>query len=144
MTQNRATDQSLSRASGDVPMTPQDVVARRIILAIIAVALALPVVVIATFHIGRSQEGLPHQIGRLVLTLLLCVFLFRGANWARWAAGAVFIAAGIRELVLGFLLVSEVNGLVLIATGSVCLASAYVLFFVPVVRAYFTGGKLTA
>jgi hypothetical protein len=129
-----------------VRVESQMVTARRIILAIIAVALTLPLVVIATFHIGRNQEGLMHQIGRFVLTLLLCALLFRGVNWARWVTGILFIALGVREFVVGVLLLSKDfnDGLVLIGTGSVCVASAYVLFFVPIVRAYFSSGPASA
>jgi len=123
-------------------MDPQVLTARRIVLAIIAFAMSMPMVVITTFHIGRNQERLPQQIVRFVLTLVLCTFLFRGANWARWVAVILFLVAGTAELVEGVVLLSDgTHGLILIATGSVCLASAAVLFFVPVVRAYFNGGS---
>lgn len=121
---------------------PQFASGRRLVLAIIVASLTLDVLVIVTFNFVRGAELLPQQIVRFLLTVVLYVFLYRGANWARWAAGILFSLSGFGALQEWFALVSiSMAGLLLIAMGLVYVASTVILLFVPSVRAYFSPGS---
>jgi hypothetical protein len=118
---------------------------RRLVLAVIVASLTLSVLVIVAFNLGRGPERLPQQIVRLLLTIGLCVFLYRGANWARWVAGLLFALGGLGSLLGGLAALSTgMAGLLLIVMGLVYVGSAVVLFFAPTVRAYFGAGKAKA
>ena len=126
-------------------MEPQVESGRRLVLAVIVASLTLSVLAIVAFNIARGPERLPQQIVRLLLTVGLCVFLYRGANWARWVAGILFVLAGLGSLLGGVAVLStSMAGLLLIVMGFVYLASAVVLLFVPAVRAYFRVGNAAA
>ena len=126
-------------------MEDQRATGRGLVLAVIVATLALSALAIITSNVVRGSERLPTQIVRFLLTVGLCVFLHRGANWARWVAGVLFILAGLAGLVGGAALVTlSPLGFVVIAMGLVYLASAYILLFVPAVREYFTAKKTSA
>lgn len=115
---------------------------RRLVLAIIVASLALSVLAILVFNVARGPERLPQQIVRFLLTVGLCVFLYRGANWARWVAGILFTLGGVGSLLVGSVaLTTSLAGLLLIAMGLIYAGSAVVLFFVPPVQRYFGVGN---
>ncbi len=123
-------------------MANQPVAGRRLVLAVIVASLTISVLVIVAFNLGRGPERLPQQIVRFLLTVGLCVFLHRGANWARWVAGILFAFGGVGSLLGGLSALStSMGGLLLLVMGLVYLACAVVLFFVPRVRAYFGAGN---
>lgn len=76
---------------------------RRLVLAVIGSTLAVSALVFVAFNASQGPQRLPQQIGRFVLTVGLCVFLYRGANWARWVAGLRFASAGLASVVGGLL-----------------------------------------
>lgn len=118
---------------------------RWLVLAIIVASLSLSLLAIAAFNISGGPERLPRQIVRFFLTVGLCVFLYRGANWARWVAGILFALGGLGSLIGGVaVLTTSMAGLLLFVMGLVYLASALILLFVPAVRAYFGVGNTKA
>jgi hypothetical protein len=118
---------------------------RRLILAVIAATLTLDVLAIVTSSAILGPQRLPQQIVRFLLSIGLCVYLYRGANWARWVAGILYALAGLGSLVAGLAaLTASMAGLLLLVMGLVYVASAVVLLFVPTVRAYFGAGTARA
>jgi hypothetical protein len=125
-------------------MEPQTKAGRSLVLAVIVATVTLSVLSIVAFNMVRGSERLPQQIARLVLTLGLCVFHYRGANWARWAAGILFAMGGVASLLGVVALSTSMAGLLLLVMGSVYGACAAVLLFVPTVRAYFGAASAKA
>ncbi len=120
-------------------------VGRGMVLAVIAGTLTVSILVIVAFNIIQGPERLPQQIIRLLLTFGLCVFLYRGANWARWIAGILFAWGGVGSLLAGALMLSSnMYGIVLFAMGLVYVGSAIILLFLPAVRTYFGVGRARA
>jgi len=118
---------------------------RRLVLLVIVISLTFSVLVIVTFNILLGPENLPQQIVRFLLTVGLCAFLYKGANWARWVASILFGLAGLQGLIGGLVALStSTAGLLLIVMGLVYVASAIVLLFIPAVRAYFGVGNTDA
>lgn len=112
----------------------------------------LVIIAITTFIQGPGL--LPYQTVLSSLIVALCVFLYRGANWARWAASILFsviglmslaggVVTGVVPVVVGAVRLGSIilDGLPLLVTGVVLASSATVLIFVPSVRAYFNAGK---
>ena len=125
-------------------MQPQREVGRRLVLAVIVATLTMSVLVIVTFNAVQDPQRLPQQIVRFFLTVGLCVFLYRGANWARWVAGILFAMAGLGSLLGGVAaLTTSMAGLGLLVMGLVYVASTVVLLLVPTVRAFFGAGRAT-
>ena len=125
-------------------MQPQREVGRRIVLAVIVATLTMSVLIIVTFNAVQGPQRLPQQIVRFFLTVGLCVFLYRGANWARWVAGILFAMAGLGSLLGGVAaLTTSMAGLGLLVMGLVYVASTVVLLLVPTVRAFFGAGRAT-
>lgn len=115
---------------------------RRLVLAIIVASLAISVLVIVAFTVARGTALLPQQIVRFLLTVGLCVFLYRGANWARWVAVILFALGGVMSLVGASAPSStSMSGLLLLLMGLVYAASALILLLVPTVRAHFGVGN---
>ncbi len=126
-------------------MESQVATGRRLVLAVIVASLMISILVIVVFNISRGPERLPQQIVRFLGTIALCVFLYRGANWARWVVSILSILAGFGALLLGLdALSSSGMGFLLIAMGLVYVVSAGILLFVPTVRAYFSVEKTDA
>lgn len=108
------------------------------VLAVIVASLTMSLLVIVLFNLGRGPERLPQQIIRFLLTAGLCVFLYRGANWARWVGGVLFALGALGSLLGGLALLStSIAGVLLLVMCLVYSASAVILLFVPTVRAYF-------
>jgi len=122
-------------------MEPQSAAGRRLVLAIVVATLALSVLVDVMLITNRGSERL-WDIVRFLLTVGLCVFLYRGVNWARWVASILFALGGLRSLIGGgTILARSMAGLLLLGMGLVYVASAVILLFVPTVKAYFGVGK---
>lgn len=125
-------------------MQPQTKVGRWLVLVVIVATLTLSVLVIVAFNTIQGPQRLPQQIVRFFLTVGLSVFLYRGANWARWVAGILFALGGVGSLVGGVLTLStSMAGLLLLVMGFVYVASAVILLFVPAVQAFFDAGTAT-
>ena len=112
---------------------------QRIVIAVILAIVGLSLLTIVSFTSFRGTERLPQQIVRFLLTIALCYFLYRGANWARWVTvvlcglgGPAAVLSGVALLPLGF------PGVLLIAMGLTYIVCAGILLFAPSVRVYFT------
>ena len=111
---------------------------RRIVLAVIVAILTLSVLSIFAYNVRLGPGHILQQIFRFLFTIGLCVFLYRGANWARWVVGILLSMAGVLAVLGGIALLLKARaGFLLIVMGMVYLASAVALFFIPAVRAYF-------
>ena len=111
---------------------------RRLVVAVMVATIAMSVLVIATFNAVQGPDRLPQQIVRFLLTVALCVFLYRGAGWARWVATVLYGLTGLWSLALGFTrLAAAKPGIQMIAFGAIYAACASVLLFVPSVREHF-------
>ena len=115
---------------------------RGLVITVISATIALSVVAIVVYLITMGPKNLAQQIVRLILTVVLCVFLYRGASWARWVTIILFLLGGI------LLIPSAIAALhigagayMLFAMGAVYFASAAILLFAPAVRTYFSKGK---
>ncbi len=64
---------------------------RRIVLAIIVATLTISGSLIVWSNTVLGRELSPQQGVRFVLTVGLCVFLYRGANWARLVAVILYV-----------------------------------------------------
>ncbi len=107
------------------------------VIAVIVVVLAeWPISRI--FHAGSPMGGLAGSLIGLLVSLALCVFLYRGANWARSLLGLLSVL-GSPALIFGLidLLSGELRfGAYFITVGVTSIFVAAVLLFVPAVRAY--------
>ena len=101
---------------------------------VIAVILGLTLYIIIAYNLVVGSNRLSLQLWRFFLWTGLCVFLYRGANWARWVASVLFILNG--GLLFTFS-AAVPNRLEMVWTGWVFIVSGAVLLFVPSVRLYF-------
>ena len=95
---------------------------RKIVLAIIVATIAFSAFSIITFISTVGPQRLPFQVVRFFLTILLGVFLYRGAKWVYWVSVILFAFSGVTGLMGAFLL-----GFTLMALGSVAMGIVYVL-----------------
>lgn len=120
-------------------MTSNANTGRWLVVAVIVSVLALSVLTPAAFKAGEGVEHQLQLLTRFLMTGVLCIFLYRRANWARWVAGIPFLLGGMGLLVAAF---AYDRGDVLLGTmGVVYVAAALVLFFAPAVRTYFRIGS---
>lgn len=113
---------------------------RRIVLYIVLATIGISVVVIGLFVAANGLDTLPQRLVRLVLTVVLGVFLYRGAIWARWVSVVLYGVASVGSVVGGLQLVSHghpANGTPLVLMGVIYGASVLALLLVPSVRAHF-------
>ena len=116
----------------------RDVSGRPLVVAVIVASLSVSALVILSYNIRLGPQALPQQIVRFLLTCGLCVFLYQGANWARWVVGVLSGLGGLLSMIAGFAaLMTNMAGLLLIAMGLLYVACMIVLLFVPTVRKYF-------
>ena len=117
----------------------------RIVLYIVVATLSISAAVIAWTTLATGPEKLPVQLVRFALTVLLCVFLFRGASSARWIAIVLFALGGLGATVGGFAILREsAFGLLLLAMGAAYLMNFALLAFNSSVKAHFARGKPAA
>lgn len=109
-----------------------DASAKKIILSIIAATLVLSV-------LSWFPTPEPKDIGRLCINGILCWFLFKGKNWARWifvvllALGGVIGVFGITAGPSGI-----EKSIVLLVMSVTYLASAGLLVFSKSIASYFS------
>ncbi len=107
-----------------------------VIAAIVVVLAEWPIS--RALHVGSPMGGLAGSLIGLLVSLALCVFLYRGANWARLLLGLLSLL-GSPALVFGLVdLLSGVPrpGVDFITVGLTSIFVAAVLLFAPAVRAY--------
>jgi hypothetical protein len=71
---------------------------RQMLVAVIAGVLGFSVTSIVLFNIAVGSHELPTQIIRFSLTCVLCFFLYRGHQWARWVVAVLLIVAALGVL----------------------------------------------
>ena len=119
-------------------MSSRDISGRPLVVGVIATTLSMSVIVILLYNIQLGPQALPQQMVRFLLTVGLCIFLYQGANWARWVAGVLFSLGGLGGLLGGLAAISTgLAGLLLAIMGLVYAVCAIILFFAPTVRKYF-------
>ena len=120
-------------------MNPQIRQGRRILLVVIATCLLLSVSSILSYNLVLGPGKMVPQVVRFLLTVLLCVFLYRGKDWARWLFGLLYSYNCIYALSMGIPLLSQsLWGLMILFPGILYLLMVVVLFFSPSVRAFLT------
>lgn len=114
---------------------------RWLVLAIIAIMIAIALIpIIMHRHEVRNDQYLQRHLWFL-FTTVLCFFLYRGANWARWLSIVLDGYAGLLGL---YLTISTTNilGMSVLTLSSYLIvfsniAAAAILLFVPSVKRYF-------
>jgi drug/metabolite transporter (DMT)-like permease len=117
---------------------------RRLVWVVVLGAVIVDALTILTYNITIGSDQLLTQLFRFGLTLVLCRFLLRGANWARWVAGILFSLGGLVAALAGIAMAMTPEGtlgLLMLAIGLLFLAFAILLFCVPSVRLYFRASK---
>jgi hypothetical protein len=100
--------------------------------------MAVHIFTVVSVVAARGPGQLPRLLGRSILTLGLCVFLYRGAKWARWVTIILLVIAGLGSLIGGLMALSTSwASLILLIMGLVYVASAIILLFNPKARDYF-------
>ncbi len=111
---------------------------RGLVVAVIVATLTMALLADIVSLLMRGPAQLPQQLVRFALTVVLCVFLYRGAAWARWVSGVLFALGSVVSLVGGIAYLStNTASLLLLLLGAVYAACAVVLLFIPTVREYF-------
>lgn len=122
-------------------METQLTTGRKIVVGVIIATIALSLISIITSVLVDGQP-LPAHLVRFLLTILLCLFLYRGANWARWIVVILLLLAGPSAVLAGLTLLPHPgSAALLIIIGLVYTTSAILLMFVPAVRAHFRPRK---
>lgn len=108
---------------------------KKIVLSIIIAILVLSV--LSWFPSPESKD-----IGRLCINGVLCWFLFKGKNWARWIFVVLLLLAGVIGI---FGIISIQNGIeksiALLVMTTIYLASAGLLVFSKSVASYFSASS---
>jgi hypothetical protein len=108
------------------------------VLAIIVTCLSLDVLVTFTYALVAGQGQLVPQILRFSVLLVLCVYTYRRAQWARWVTGILLGLGGIIGIIIGLVQVDSTSlACVVLALGAIYLYAALILLFAPEVRIYF-------
>jgi hypothetical protein len=107
---------------------------------------ALVIAVIVVVLVGAAALTptrvwrIPHEIVGYA-PLVLCVFLYRGAGWARWVTSILLLLLGTLGIVGGLAKGNlDATSLVFLALFFGFIACAAILLFVPTVRAWFKRG----
>ncbi len=119
--------------------------ARLFVYTIVGVFAFIAIFNIFISYLGQGTENLTQQIFKAILILFLCVFVWLGHDWARWGLGILGGLAGLIFILNGINLFSRVNWWFFpVVFGVLYIASAVILFAVPLVRRHFKAdsGKL--
>ena len=93
---------------------------------------------IVLYNIRLGQQRFTTQMIRFALNAILCIYLYLGANWARWVGSVLYVIGGISGLVAGAsLLTTGIAVVPILLMGVIYIASACILLFVPAVKMYF-------
>jgi hypothetical protein len=117
-------------------------VGRTLVIRIVVIAMTLSLVTIVTFMIAEGGTRLPQQLVRLTLTAVLCIYLLRGAPWARWTSAALFLVGGLLSLGGGLALLSTPSSAwVMVGFGAIYLYCGAVLMASRSVGAFFSRAR---
>ena len=109
---------------------------RLVAIAIWALLCASILVIVASMFVRHSGPRLS-EVVRLALEVLLCVFLYRGAAWARWLTIVCFGLGALFAFRGGLGLLPQAGGLLLLFLAVTFAACAMLLAFPRSVRSHF-------
>lgn len=116
---------------------------RALLFTCIGLTLVLSVGVIVFYLANRGTDRLPAQLVRLALTGVLCFFLYRGSEIARWLSVVLFTLGG--ALAAPGLLQESVPGMIVTGVmAAVYLAVAGVLLWSRRVHAFMDHQRRSA
>lgn len=119
-------------------MGSQPATGRWLVVAVIVLTLTLSVALaIDPSNLAASSARLRQQIVRLLLISVLSVFLYSGANWARWVGGIFFALAGLASILGAIGAWPDREAFVFVASGVIYFACAGILLLVESVRRHF-------
>jgi len=107
-------------------------------MTVIVLCLATSAAVIILTSVLQGNAPRPQQIVRFTFTVVLCYFLYRRQNWARWFFGVLLILGGVLSLFASFSVPSGLAGTILATLGSAYGGMGCALLLSPGVREYFT------
>ena len=105
-----------------------------LVIAVIVAFLLFNLLSIISHLSVFGQQRIPQQMIKLLLTIGLCMILYSGANWGRWAIGIFCCIGAISNIIINTFFMQGLS--ILTIGGLVYGASAYILLGVPAVRAY--------
>jgi uncharacterized membrane protein YfcA len=112
---------------------------QEIVLAIIGATIGFSAFSVITFILFVKLQWLPFQVVRLILTILLGVFLYRGIRWVYWLSVILYGLGGVIGIASGFLFFGKIPlTLVSVIMGVVYILSAWALYYSKNVRAFLT------
>jgi hypothetical protein len=120
--------------------------AKNIVVSIIAADLmfTLILILIRWFLLSEAKDM---DMARFFVHCVLCWFLFKGKNWARWVFVVLSALDGIMEIfliIVGLQGWEKVLAFYVYTMSFVCLASAALLAFSKKVAGYFAASTLQA
>lgn len=68
---------------------------RKLVVRVAVIAVSLTLFTTATFLLAQGTTRVSQQLLRLTLTVLLSIYLVRGALWARWTSAVLFLLGGL-------------------------------------------------
>jgi len=117
---------------------------QKIVLGVIVVLLTISALEIVTSNLATGMENLLQQLGRFSLTVLLSLFLYRGAGWARWVAIVLASLAGVGWIVAVVALSpGPIAGFLLLVMGAVYLGCSVILLRNAAVNLHFAKGAVS-
>jgi hypothetical protein len=106
------------------------------------IAVSLTLFSTVTFMIAQGTLRVPQQLTRLMLTVMLCIFLVRGASWARWTSAVLFLLGGLLSVGgAAKLLGTPGSAWLMLGFGAIYLYCAGVLLASRSVSAFFRHGQ---
>lgn len=82
-------------------------VGKRLVIRVAAIAVSMSALNIVFVNVLQGTDGLPKQLVRLCLTLVLCHFLIRGRPLARWISIVLFLAGGVSAVLYSLARISH-------------------------------------
>src|SRR5262245_32926611 len=117
---------------------------RMLVVRVVVIAMVLSIFSMGVSMLAQGAVRTPQHLTRLVLTVVLCAYLVRGAAWARWTSAVLFLVGGLLSVGSGFtLLGTPANAWLMIGFGGIYLYCAGVLMASPSVTAFFSRAQPT-
>ena len=115
---------------------------RKIVVAVIAAGLSTSALVIFASILASGTDGIAWESVRFALAVLLSLFLYRGASWARWITIVLTGAAGIGWIIVALAQpLGPRPGVFLLGVAAVYLVCAAALLLNGAVRLHFARGR---
>jgi hypothetical protein len=121
-------------------MTRTEQIGENLILVIIIAILFMELIVTLPLNLAVARYDLPIQAVRLVLTVILLVFLYKGRRWARWFCTFLFTIATVTAIAFAAALAASGGGFafvsLLLLLALISLLSAVFLAFSSSIKAF--------